>query len=162
MLSVHFVRQVRSGPWRILRVLTTRGLSHALNAVRSHLRTAFVDVLPFFLDRVPDPGQPGAILFDIPHSRRIEWLRSLLHSMPLNSEIRSWCVSDYTTGLDNLRTLAHCALQPHKKLGRVQTLELGLHNRDATWTRLASLLNQPRIRGFREITLSTTRVSFRR
>lgn len=162
MLSVHFIRSLDTGQWRILRVLITRGLSQALNAVRSHMRNAYVHGLfPFLLDSLPLTGIPREMRVDIPLSRRIDWLRSLLRSMPPNSEIGSWGVSDNIAGFDNLPAIASCALEPHGKLGCVQRPELHLHSRDATWAQLSSLLNQPSIRGFSELTISTTRVGYR-
>ncbi|KAH7702353.1 hypothetical protein AAVH_30493 [Aphelenchoides avenae] len=158
MLSLYFIRSLRSGQKRILRVLATRGLSHAHNAARSHLQNAFVkSVFAFFLNRLPLPRPPREMRVDIPLSRRIDWLKSLLRSMPPNSEIGAWGVADSLAGFDNLPTLASCALEAHRKLGCVRRLELGMYNRDATWTQLASLLNQPGFRGFREITISTDR-----
>ncbi|KAH7713182.1 hypothetical protein AAVH_19453 [Aphelenchoides avenae] len=134
MLSIHFARQARLEQWRILRVLTTRGRSQSLSDIRSHLRNAFVEgVFPFFLNRAPPPGPSRKMRVDIPLPARINWLESLLRSMPPNSEIGSWCVADQVIGSDNLLTLASCALEPHMKLGSVQRLELGLFNRDATW-----------------------------
>ncbi|KAH7704964.1 hypothetical protein AAVH_27830 [Aphelenchoides avenae] len=154
MLNVHF----RSGKCRILRVLTTRGLSHALSALRSHLRNAFVKrVIPDFLDSVSPPSPPREMRVDIPLSVRIEWLTSLLREMPLNSEIGFWCVGDVFVRFDNLPKLANCALEPHRKLGCVRELELDLLRRDATRAQLTSLLNQPSIRGFSEVTVLTTR-----
>ncbi|KAH7716476.1 hypothetical protein AAVH_16115 [Aphelenchoides avenae] len=158
MLSVHFGR-TNLGQRRILRVLTTRGLSQALNAVRSHLRNAFFDILPFFMDRVARPCPPGEMLVNIPLAVRIDWLKSLLRSMPPTSEIRSWRAVDTVLGFTNLLTLASCALEPHRQLGCVQALGLGLLNGDATWTQLTSLLNHPRIRGFSEISFWTTRAA---
>ncbi|KAH7719602.1 hypothetical protein AAVH_12957 [Aphelenchoides avenae] len=139
MLSVYFIDKLRTTPWRILRVLTTRGLSHALNTVRSHMRNAFVDVIPFFLDRVPDPGPPREMLVDMPprETRRMAKVIAPFDAAQLSNQF----------------------LRPRKNHGRVQTLELGLHNRDATWAQFTSVLNQPRIRGFPEITISTTRVA---
>ncbi|KAH7717471.1 hypothetical protein AAVH_15051 [Aphelenchoides avenae] len=154
MLSVHFLRRELSGRLRILRVLTTHGLSQALFAVRSHLRNAFVKVaFPFFLDSVPPPGPPREVLVDI--RLRVNWLMSMLHSMPCNSVIDSWSVQDLAIGFGSLPTLARCALTPHRKLGCVRELGLGLMDRDATWTQLANLLNQPSVRGFNEITCWT-------
>ncbi|KAH7697026.1 hypothetical protein AAVH_35893, partial [Aphelenchoides avenae] len=131
MLSIHFVR-VHLGQCRILRVLTTRGFSQALNAIHSHMRNAFVDVVPFFLDNVPPPVPPRDMLVNIPLPVRIDWLKSLLRSMPPNSEIGAWDASDDFAGSDNLLALAGCALEPHRKLGCVQRLRLGLLDGDAT------------------------------
>ncbi|KAH7723526.1 hypothetical protein AAVH_09005 [Aphelenchoides avenae] len=157
MLSVHFYRIVCREQCRVLRVLTTRGLLHALDVVRLHLRNAFVEgALPYFLDSAPPPSLPRKMLVNIPLSVRVDWLKSLLRSMPHNSEIRTWAVADLVTGFDSVLPLAHCALEPHRKLHRVQELELGLANSPVTWEQLASLLNEPSIRGFAEITLWTT------
>ena len=151
---------MRSTEWRILRVLTTRGLSQALNAVRSHLRNAFVtSVVPRFFDLVLAPDPPLEMLVDIPLPARIEWLKALLLSMPPNSEIGAWSVSDARTRFDNLLTVASCAIEPHGKLAYVQRLRLKLLDRDATWAQLASLLNHPTTRAFSDITVSTTRVN---
>lgn len=95
-------------------------------------------------------------------ARLEQWRIPLLGSMPLNSEIRSWGVADRDVGYDNLLTLASCALEPHRKLGCVQGLELGLFKHDATWAQLAGLLTQPVIRAFSEIIVWTTRVNFRK
>ncbi|KAH7699407.1 hypothetical protein AAVH_33486 [Aphelenchoides avenae] len=139
MLSVHFLRREPSA-----------------RAVRSHLRNAFVDAMyPIFLDSAPPPGPPREVLVDIPLSRRVNWLMSLLHSMPRNSDIDWWSVQDVTIGFDSLLPLARCALKPHSKLGCVQKLELVLLDDDATWAQLARLLNQPSVRGFSEIIIST-------
>ncbi|KAH7716484.1 hypothetical protein AAVH_16123 [Aphelenchoides avenae] len=160
ILSVHFSRSVRRGESRILRVLTTRGVSQALNAVRLHLRNAFVEsVRPDFLDHVQPPSSPREMLVDISRQGRIDWLKTLLRSMPPNSEIGSWGASDDAIGSGNLLALANCALEPYRQLGCVHALELALLNDDATWERLADLLNQPTIRAFSEITVSTTRVA---
>ncbi|KAH7713194.1 hypothetical protein AAVH_19465 [Aphelenchoides avenae] len=138
MLSVYFIR---SEQWRILRVLITRGLSHAHNAVRSHLRNAFVEsVFAFFLDRVPLPGTPIPAAFD---------------AAQLGN--RAWGVADNVAGFDNLPTLASCALESHMKLDCVQRLELGMYDRDATRAQLTSLLSHPTIRGFSVIVISTAR-----
>ncbi|KAH7716575.1 hypothetical protein AAVH_16014 [Aphelenchoides avenae] len=140
MLSVDFQRIEISGQWRILRVLTTRGLSQALCVVRSHLRNTFVKLaVPFFLDSVPSPDPPRDVPVDVPLPRRVNWLTSLLHSMPRNSLIHSWCVHDIAIGFGSLPTLARCALKPHRKLGCVRELNLGLAKRDATWAQLADL-----------------------
>ncbi|KAH7720753.1 hypothetical protein AAVH_11806 [Aphelenchoides avenae] len=161
LLGVHFYRRVRSArqyQWRTLRVLTTRGLLQAINAVRSHLRNAFAKcVLPVFLDLGPATDPPPEMLVDVPLSARIDWLKSLLRSMPPNSEIGSWVVLDAFIGFDNLLSLASCALEQHKKLACVQDLQLGLLKRDATWAQLSSLLNQPSTRAFSDITVLTTR-----
>ncbi|KAH7710811.1 hypothetical protein AAVH_21903 [Aphelenchoides avenae] len=162
MLSLHFYRWAgKDDQWRILRVLTTRGLSQALDAVRSHLRDAFVErVIPVFMNRVPAHGDPPReILFDIPLSARIDWLYSLLRSMPPNSKIGSLYDTDYSVGFDNLPAVASCALEHCKKLAGVQYLHLGMHNPGVTWARLASVLNQPCIRAFSEITVSTKRAA---
>ncbi|KAH7713192.1 hypothetical protein AAVH_19463 [Aphelenchoides avenae] len=150
LLSIRFDRRVRSEQWRILRVLTTRGLSQALSAVQSHMQNALVEgVFPFFMDRVLPPSPPRKMLIDIPLSARI----------PLNWEIRSWFVADNVIGSDNLLTLASRALEPHRNLGSVQVLELGLFKHDATWAQLASLLREPSIRAFSEISVWTTRAA---
>ncbi|KAH7700804.1 hypothetical protein AAVH_32073, partial [Aphelenchoides avenae] len=160
MLSVHFSRSIRQAEYRILRVLTTRGVSQALDAVRLHMRNAFVKgVDPDCQDLVPPPSPPREMLVDISRQGRIDWLKTLLRSMPPNSEIGSWGASDDCIGSDNLLTLASCALEPHRKLGCVQELELGLFEDDATWAQLADLLNQPTIRAFSEIAVWTTRVA---
>ncbi|KAH7706752.1 hypothetical protein AAVH_26025 [Aphelenchoides avenae] len=157
MLSAHFLRKDSNDQWRNLRVLTTRGLSQALNAVCSHLRNAFVKVaVTLFVDKVPPPGAPRDVLVDIPLPRRVNFLTSLLHSMPHNSVIDSWSVGDSSIGLGSLPTLARCALTPHRKLGCVRKLGLGLLDRDATWAQFADLFNQPSVRGFNEISISTT------
>ncbi|KAH7713191.1 hypothetical protein AAVH_19462 [Aphelenchoides avenae] len=159
MLSLYFFR-THLDQWRILRVLTTRGLSQALNAVLSHMRNAFVEnVLPYFSDCIITPRPPRKMLVDVPLSRGIDWLKSLLRSMPLNSEIGAWCVVDYAAEFDTLPTLANCALEAHRKLECVQKLEVGLFDRDAAWAQLSSLLSQPSIREFREISIATTRVA---
>ncbi|KAH7693503.1 hypothetical protein AAVH_39460, partial [Aphelenchoides avenae] len=138
MLSVSFQRREISGRWRVLRALTTRGLSQALCVVRSHLRNAYVEaVVPTFRDSVPPPGPPHEVLVDIPLPRRINWLTSMLHSLPFNSVIDWWSVVDTTIGFGSLPTLARCAL------GCVRELELRLMELDATWAQLANLLNQP-------------------
>lgn len=160
MLSVYFLRRDVSGQERILRVLTPRGLSQALYVVRSHLRNAFVEAVhPLFLDSVPPPVPPQEVLVDISLPHRINWLMSLLRSLPLNAVINAWKAQDIGIGLGNLPTLARCALRPHRMLGRVQKLELTLLNPDATWAQLAGLLNQPSVRGFSEITILTTKVN---
>ncbi|KAH7701339.1 hypothetical protein AAVH_31526 [Aphelenchoides avenae] len=156
MLSVYFLRQY-SGQCRIHRMLTTRGLSQALYAVHSHLRNVYVGtVLPIFRDSVPSPGPPREVLVDIPLTRRANWLTSLLHSMPRNSEVNHWYVKDVNIGFDSFLPLVPCALQPHRKLSCVRVLELGLMKPDATWAQLASSLCQPSVLGFSEITISTT------
>ncbi|KAH7671486.1 hypothetical protein AAVH_42714, partial [Aphelenchoides avenae] len=133
MLSIRFDREVRLNEWRIRRVLTTRGLAQALNAVHLHMRNAFVkDVVPFVEDLVPPPSPPREMLVDVSIPARIEWLKSMLRSMPPNSEIGSWCVIDGFIGSDNVLALAGCALEPHRTLGCVQQLELGLYDDDAT------------------------------
>ncbi|KAH7694180.1 hypothetical protein AAVH_38779, partial [Aphelenchoides avenae] len=163
LLGVHFIRKVRSASkdqWRTLRVLITRGLPQALNAVGSHLRNAFVKgVFPIFLDLGPAADPPPEMVVDIPLSTRIDWLKSLLRSMPRSSEIGSWFVSDNNIEFDKLPTVASCALEAHRNLACVQNLLLGLLNREATWARLASLLNQPTTRAFSAITVSTTRAA---
>ncbi|KAH7699369.1 hypothetical protein AAVH_33524 [Aphelenchoides avenae] len=160
MLSVHVIHSPHSGPSRILRVLVTRGLSQALSVIRSHMLNAFVEgVFPFFQNRVPPPRPPREMLIDISLSARIDFLKSWLRSMPPNSEIDAWGVADNVAGFDNLPAIASCALEPHRKLGCVQRLELHLRNRDATWAKLASLLSQPSIRAFSELTVSTRRVA---
>ncbi|KAH7704965.1 hypothetical protein AAVH_27831 [Aphelenchoides avenae] len=103
---------------------------------------------------------PGMLSVHFAREARLEqWRIPLLGSMPLNSEIRSWGVADRDVGYDNLLTLASCALEPHRKLGCVQGLELGLFKHDATWAQLAGLLTQPVIRAFSEIIVWTTRVA---
>ncbi|KAH7720729.1 hypothetical protein AAVH_11781 [Aphelenchoides avenae] len=163
MLSVHFLHKVHSAlgdQWSFLRVLTTRGLSQALNVVRSHLRNAFVkNVLPVFRGRVSAIDPPPEMIVDIPLQARIDWLESLLRSMPPNSEIGSLFVSDANIGFDNFLTVASCALEQLRKLACVQKLQLGLLNRDVTWTRLASVLNQSNTRSFIEIAVATTRAA---
>ncbi|KAH7713185.1 hypothetical protein AAVH_19456 [Aphelenchoides avenae] len=140
MLSVHFARNIHSDQSRILRVLTTRGVSQALDVVLSHLRNAFVNlILPCFYDRVPRPGPPREMRVNIPLQARIDWLESMLCSMPLNSETGLWTVVDAVIGSDNLLALARCALEPHRKLGCVRTLTLGLLKDDATWAQLANV-----------------------
>ncbi|KAH7716474.1 hypothetical protein AAVH_16113 [Aphelenchoides avenae] len=157
MISIRFDREVRLNEWRILRVLTTRGLSQALSVAHSHLRNAFVkDVVLFFEDLVPAPSPPREMLVDISVPARIDWLKSVLRSMPPNSEIGSWFVADAFVGADNVFALASCALEPHRQLGCVQALELALWDDDVTWTQLSSLLDQPTIRAFSEVTISTT------
>ncbi|KAH7696315.1 hypothetical protein AAVH_11804 [Aphelenchoides avenae] len=163
MLSVQFFRCIRSAreyQWTTLRVLTTRGLSQALNAVRSHLRNAFVKrVVPIFGGRVPAPDPPPEMLVDIPFSARIHWLKSMLRSMPSNSEIGEWFVADANIGTDNFLTVASCAMEQQRKLACMQDLYVGLLSRNATWARLASVLNQSSIRSFSEIAVSTTRIA---
>ncbi|KAH7727606.1 hypothetical protein AAVH_04649 [Aphelenchoides avenae] len=158
MLSVHFLRMTGPTQLRILRVLTTRGLSQALAAVHSHLRNAFVIVRPVFLDRVPAPYPPLDMLVNIPLPARVDWLRSLLRSMPSNSEVGSWFVSDAAIGRDNLLTVASCALEEeYRSLACVQELRLSLFNRDATWAQLLRLLNHPTTRAFSGINVGTTK-----
>ncbi|KAH7720752.1 hypothetical protein AAVH_11805 [Aphelenchoides avenae] len=161
MLSVHFFRKVhwaRGGQWRFLRVLTTRELSQVFNAVRSHLRNAFVQsFVPVFRRRVLAPDPPREMLVDIPLWARIGWLKSVLRSLPRSSEIGALLVSGTAIGFDNLLSVASCALEQHKKLACVQSLHL--LSRDATWAQLANVLNQPSTRAFNEIALSTTRVA---
>ncbi|KAH7670007.1 hypothetical protein AAVH_42771, partial [Aphelenchoides avenae] len=156
MLSACFLRKEKDRI-RILRVLTPRGLPQTLFAIRSHLRNAFVRIASqFFVDTVPATGPPDDVLVDIPLPARINLLTSLLHSMPRNSLIDSWSVGDTAVGFSCLPTLARCAMTPHRKLGCVRRLELLLTDRNATWAQLATLLNQPSVRGFREITITTT------
>ncbi|KAH7695461.1 hypothetical protein AAVH_37480 [Aphelenchoides avenae] len=159
LLGVHFFRSVR-GQWPTLRVLTTRGLSQAHNAVRLHLRNAFVErVIPFFRSRLPAPDPPLEMLVDITAPARIDWLKSLLRSMPPNSEIESVFVADANIGFDNFLTVTSCALEQHRKLACVRNLYVCLVNRAATWARLSNVLNQPSTRAFNEISVSTTRVA---
>ncbi|KAH7716572.1 hypothetical protein AAVH_16011 [Aphelenchoides avenae] len=153
-LEVELTKVEPSARWRILRVLTTRGLSQALCVVCSHLRNAFVTVaFPLFDNSVPPPGPPCDVLVDIPLPLRINWLASLLHSIPRNAVISHWFVDDAAIRVDNLLPLARCALTPHWKLGCVRELELVLWY--STWAQLANLLNQRGVRRFNEITFTT-------
>ena len=121
----------------------------------------FIDAAqPYFYTGIP-LGPPRELLVDIPLPRRFDWLKSLLCSMPRNSEITQWSVRDTAAGFNNLPALASCALESHRNLGCVQSLVIGLQDSDATWAQLASLLNDPGIRGFSEIIVSNTSVSFR-
>ncbi|KAH7716574.1 hypothetical protein AAVH_16013 [Aphelenchoides avenae] len=125
--------------------------------VRSHLRNAFVeDAYPTFWDSVPTPGAPRDVLIDIPLPLRINWLVSLLRSMPLNAVIDRWTVEDDAIGPGNLLPLVRCALKAHRKLDCVRKLGLSLFNRNATWARLSNLLSQRSIQEFSEIACSTS------